>query len=224
MGRSFKGLILYGSYARGEQDAGSDVDILVLFKDKAAVERGRQQLGKLSGDLSLKRGEVISAMPVAEAEYRRGRSPFYLNVKREGIFIMSEETFEVRPEIERLLERARESLDVARQIFDGEHYGFAASRAYYAMFYATEAALLSKGLSFSRHSAVIAAFGQHFAREGLLSAELHSNLQNAFEQRSLGDYSTAPFPMAMGERVLDDARTFVDAVEAYLRPLLEAGG
>ena len=119
-GRSFKGLILYGSYARGEQDAGSDVDILVLFKDKAAVERGRQKLSELAGDLSLKRGEGISAMPLAEAEYRRGRSPFFLNVKREGIFIMSEEAFEVRPEIEQLLELADVSLAAARSLFREE--------------------------------------------------------------------------------------------------------
>ena len=36
---------------------------------------------------------------------------------------------------------------------------FAASRAYYAMFYAAEALLQSRGLAFSKHSAVHAAFG-----------------------------------------------------------------
>ena len=65
-GRSFKGLILYGSYARGEQDSGSDVDILVLFKDKGAVERGREKLGMLSGDLSVPAGQV-SLLPQREA-------------------------------------------------------------------------------------------------------------------------------------------------------------
>ena len=221
-GRSFKGLILYGSYARGEGDAGSDIDILVLFKDKGAVERGRQKLGKLSGDLSLDRGEVISAMAVAEADYRRGRSPFFLNVKREGIFIMSEEAFEVKPEIERLLELADVSLAAARSLFreEEEFARFAASRGYYAMFYAAEAVLLSKGLSFSRHSAVIAAFGQHFAGEELLPSELHTNLQSAFRHRNLGDYSTDPFLGETADRILRDATAFVDSVRAYLRPLL----
>jgi uncharacterized protein (UPF0332 family) len=49
---------------------------------------------------------------------------------------------------------------------DGGFARGAASRAYYAMFSAARALLLSQGLDFSSHSAVIAAFGQHFAKSG----------------------------------------------------------
>ncbi len=66
------------------------------------------------------------------------------------------------PEIEELLERARQSQKAAAKLLRGGFYNFAASRAYYAMFYITQALLLSKGLSFSSHSAVIAAFGKEF--------------------------------------------------------------
>ena len=139
---------------------------------------------------------------------------------------MSEEAFEVRPEIEQLLQLADVSLAAARSLFAEEEdfARFAASRGYYAMFYAAEAVLLSKGLSFSRHSAVIAAFGQHFAREGLFPSELHVNLQSAFRHRNLGDYSTDPFLGETADRILRDATAFVDSVRTYLQPLLESDG
>ena len=65
-----------------------------------------------------------------------------------------------------LLEQARDSVSAARLLLEGGYPGFAASRAYYAMFYIAEAFLESEGRSFSRHAAVIAAFGQYFAHTG----------------------------------------------------------
>jgi uncharacterized protein (UPF0332 family) len=41
------------------------------------------------------------------------------------------------------------------------------------MFYVAEALLEDKELSFSKHSAVIAAFGQHYAMEGKVPVEVH---------------------------------------------------
>ena len=170
---SFKGMILYGSYARGDHDEGSDVDLLVLFEDKDAADRARAAVSELACEMLTKHGELVSAVPLGEQEYRKGRSPFYLNVKREGILIIPEEACEMKPEIDELLERAHDSLDAANDLFDSEregYYRFTASRAYYAMFYAAEAALLSKGLSYSRHRGVVSGFAEHFTPRG---ASLH---------------------------------------------------
>jgi len=71
-----------------------------------------------------------------------------------------------------------------------DYFDFAASRAYYTMFYAAEALLLDKGLHFSKHSAVIAAFGQHFEKSGTESAEMHHYLIAAQDRRNIGDYDT----------------------------------
>lgn len=67
-------------------------------------------------------------------------------------------------EIAAYLERAERSLEAARQLALNGHYDFAASRAYYAAFYAATALLLHKGLEFSKHSGVIAAIHQRFVR------------------------------------------------------------
>jgi uncharacterized protein (UPF0332 family) len=71
-------------------------------------------------------------------------------------------------------------------------YDFAASRAYYTMFYVAEALLLGEGLSFSKHTAVIAAFGRRFARPGIVPAEFHRYLVDGQDMRTVGDYGTGP--------------------------------
>jgi uncharacterized protein len=65
-----------------------------------------------------------------------------------------------------LLQKAQASLKAARLLADQTLYDFAASRAYYTMFYVAEAFLLEEGLAFSKHSAVIAAFGRQFTKTG----------------------------------------------------------
>jgi uncharacterized protein (UPF0332 family) len=92
------------------------------------------------------------------------------------------------PEISELLERARLSQKAAANLLRDGFPGFAASRAYYSMFYAAQALLLSKDMSFSSHSAVIAAYGKEFAKTKLLNPEFHRLLLEAQDKRNIGDY------------------------------------
>ncbi|KAF0215600.1 MAG: HEPN domain-containing [Geobacteraceae bacterium] len=87
-----------------------------------------------------------------------------------------------------LLLEARDSVAAAKLLLGGEYPGYAASRAYFAMFYVAESFLEGEGLSFSKHSAVIAAFGREFARTGRVPAEFHRYLMEAQELRHSGDY------------------------------------
>ena len=54
-------------------------------------------------------------------------------------------------EISACLARAEQSLQAARELASGSFYDFAASRAYYAAFYAASALLLREGMEFSEH-------------------------------------------------------------------------
>ena len=87
-----------------------------------------------------------------------------------------------------LLLKARQSLSAARVLLDNGYPDYAASRAYYTMFYIAEAFLAGEGMSFSRHSAVISAFGREFASTGRVSVEFHRFLIKAQELRNAGDY------------------------------------
>ncbi len=85
------------------------------------------------------------------------------------------------------------------------------------MFYLAEALLLVEGLSFSKHSAVIAAFGRHFVRTGRLPDEFHAHLREAQDQRNIGDYGTGDAPGAeQAEEQIRRAERFLDTVRQWL--------
>jgi uncharacterized protein (UPF0332 family) len=87
-----------------------------------------------------------------------------------------------------LLKKAHRTVQSARLLLtDGDSDG-AVSRAYYAMFYVAEALLLSKGMTFSSHSAVISAFGKELAKPGTIPGEFHRYLIDAQEARNTSDY------------------------------------
>jgi len=65
-------------------------------------------------------------------------------------------TLKYEAEIRAHLERAEESLAAAGELTVHGYCDFAASRAYYAAFYAATALLLAEELTFSKHSGVIA--------------------------------------------------------------------
>ncbi len=68
---------------------------------------------------------------------------------------------------------AKESLRAAKDLLLLNYWGYAASRAYYAMFHVASALLLQKELSFSKHLGVISAFGREFAKPGIVPSEFH---------------------------------------------------
>ena len=96
------------------------------------------------------------------------------------------------------------------------HTEIAASRTYYAMFYAAQAALLHRDLEFSKHSAVIAGFGREFVKDGPLDREMFRALDTGFALRSRGDYDLVPVEEEEAQALLADARDFVAAVQEML--------
>jgi len=92
------------------------------------------------------------------------------------------------PEVRANLERAEESIAAAEKLSTAGHHDFAASRAYYAAFYAGTAALLGEELRFSKHSGVISGVHQHFNKTGRIPRSLSDDLKLLNELRIIGDY------------------------------------
>ncbi len=66
----------------------------------------------------------------------------------------------------RELDRADQEVGAARALTEGGFTSQAVSRAYYAAFYAAEAALLAVGETRSKHGGVISAFGKYVVQGG----------------------------------------------------------
>ena len=125
------------------------------------------------------------------------------------------------PEQEDLLRKAADSVEAARLLGQGGFVDFAAARAYYAMFYVAEAFLLDKGLAFSKHGAVHAAFNEHFCKPGLVPPHFFRYLTKGMELRHAGDYRRAPAVTAeqMREQIAH-AGEFLDLATRLLGPIL----
>jgi uncharacterized protein (UPF0332 family) len=79
----------------------------------------------------------------------------------------------ISSEIQHYLNLADESHEVAETLIKLGHIRFSAAQSYYTIFYLAQAMLLSRGLIFSKHSAIAAAYGKEFARTGLLDTKFH---------------------------------------------------
>ena len=110
-----------------------------------------------------------------------------------------------------LLTKARRSLAAARRLAADGDLDFAVSRAYYAMFYTAQAFLLGRGLRFSKHSAVIAAFGQEFAKNDEVLREFHHGIVEAQDARNAGDYE---IEVILAE---EDVQAHLDRTDRFIR-------
>lgn len=90
IGNRLKKVILYGSYARGDYDKNSDIDLMILtdFNDEEIIEY-RAKIRDLACDLELENDIIISPIVRNIEKYnnRINIVPFYMNVKKEGVII-----------------------------------------------------------------------------------------------------------------------------------------
>lgn len=91
-----------------------------------------------------------------------------------------------------------------------------ASRAYYAAFYAAEAALLSLGETRSKHSGVLSAFGLLVVKQGGFDPKLAAELRRLFELRSIADYMLLDDVEPDEYDPIDAAHRFVEGVKRWL--------
>ena len=88
LGDRLRGAYLYGSYARGDYDAESDVDILVLAdvpRDKLAAYK--KPFLKSTSDLGLEYDVVVTVTLKDTDTFEKylDAVPFYQNVRKEGV-------------------------------------------------------------------------------------------------------------------------------------------
>ncbi|TAE29621.1 MAG: nucleotidyltransferase domain-containing protein [Cytophagales bacterium] len=87
-GDRLRDVILYGSYARGDYDDESDIDLMVVLGDEEVdTFREIRRMSELETLFLLKYGIVISLLPSTTRRLQQSIMPIYDNVRREGLWL-----------------------------------------------------------------------------------------------------------------------------------------
>ncbi len=115
------------------------------------------------------------------------------------------------------LNGAHEALRSAQHSLDGEFYGTAINRAYYAFFHAATALLLTLDLTRSKHSGVMGVFRKRFVKPGIFSVQDSKAYGRAFQLRNITDYRmVGRADKDKAHTTVENARRFVGHCETYL--------
>lgn len=124
----------------------------------------------------------------------------------------------MKDEVIRYINKADHALVVAQDLMEKGHAPDAASKIYYAMFYAAKALLAAEKIDVVKHSAVESAFGYYFAKPGRIDARYHKMLMNARKIREIADYDIdEEIVEPVASLKLEEGRAFIDAIKAMLK-------
>ncbi|MGQ9688094.1 MAG: HEPN domain-containing protein [Desulfobaccales bacterium] len=122
------------------------------------------------------------------------------------------------PEVEALLVKARHALGVAEKLRNGGDFPDAASKAYYAMFYAAQDLLKSHGIEVVKHSAVASMLGRQFAKTGRLDPKFHRMFLNSQRVRETADYGIFQEVTELAADVaVEEGRAFLTEITRILQ-------
>ena len=111
------------------------------------------------------------------------------------------------------LEKADDAFIEAKDCASMGHWTLAASRLYYAAYYASSALLVSAGYTAKTHEGTIGMIGQNYIRAGILEKEDGALLARLQNMRHTGDYDD------FIDWTQEDVEPYIAKVEAYVEKL-----
>lgn len=127
-------------------------------------------------------------------------------------------------EITDFITKAENFIRTAEIALNTGDYDSCVSRCYYAMFFMSEAALLTKSLNASSHKGVINLFGEHFVKTEIFERNMGKALNDAYDKRLVGDYGVGfTVTEQQAKDLLETARNFVQKIKDYLKKWIETG-
>jgi uncharacterized protein (UPF0332 family) len=116
------------------------------------------------------------------------------------------------------IEKADRKIEVAEKLLKSNDYEDAISRAYYAVYHAAQALLLSEGQKAETHKGLVTLFGLLFVKTGKFSKDLGKYLANLKDDREASDYEVFSFiDSETAEKALKEAKEFLKETKNYLR-------
>lgn len=128
----------------------------------------------------------------------------------------------MQPEVSELLKyrlnRAKETLKVAKTLLDSGNYKDSNNRSYYAAFYAMKSIYVIKGKDYKKHKTLLANFNREFVATEIFPRSLGRKISMLAIIREQSDYND--FYVASRQESLqqyETAKELIEVIERYLR-------
>ena len=130
---------------------------------------------------------------------------------------MAQNIYGRRQETASYLEGAKRMLEVAELTQQGGYFVSTVNRAYYAFFYAANAALSSQGMAHREHDGAFHGFEEYFVRRGLIEESFGERYGRVLDARKVADFEIhAVTTPERARETIEYARRFVIRVETML--------
>ncbi len=114
-------------------------------------------------------------------------------------------------------DRAKELVEVAKELINMGKYKDANNRSYYAAFYAMKAVYTLKGEDFRKHKTLLASFNKEFVATEIFPRELGRKISTLSLIREQSDYNDFYIASKQeSQQQVEIAEELVNAVESYL--------
>jgi len=80
-------LILFGFQARVDAKPDSDIDVLVVLKEKNTLDNRHQKIIEFISDIYIEYEVLVSCVYVSESQFKQEKTPLLLKIHQEGIFL-----------------------------------------------------------------------------------------------------------------------------------------
>lgn len=211
-GDNLKGVVLYGSWVKGEARENSDIDLLVIFKkmEKGLREKVYQIIEKSSED------RVVSVVVTSETEFEEEKLPLFTAVKKEGVVLEGEVNMKISPIspakkyqdfFRKSGEFERRKVDMAEEFLKKGFSSSVAINCYIASKHAFQVGLAMKGVGFSSKFPVLARWVREYYGE-----EWENMFRKLFEYYVKSEYEMEELSEEEGARVIGYARKIMERV------------
>jgi len=118
------------------------------------------------------------------------------------------------------IQKANKKLEVAEKLLKSSDYDDSVSRAYYAVFHAAQALLLTVGERAETHKGIVMLFGLLFVKTGKFSKNIGKYLANLKDDRESGDYEVFSYiDKETAETAISEAKQFLKEAKLYFEGL-----
>jgi len=120
------------------------------------------------------------------------------------------------------LKKAKDTLSDSKKYIENATLESTINRIYYSMFYAVNGLLITRGLSSSKHSGVLAIFNREIVNKGHLEKQWGEFYSDMFKRRQKGDYQDfVEFEKQDVKAWLKKSEEFIDKIDGLALKTIE---